>query len=74
MDTSRIPRRYKDLSSEDQRTFNRWATVDAVISVMLVAGLIAMAVAAAALRPQYDATVGQGKTNPGIVASEQNRK
>jgi hypothetical protein len=74
MDTSRIPRRYQDLSSEDQRTFNRWAKVDAVIGVMLVAGLIAMAVAAAALRPEYDATVGRGKTNPGIVASEQNRK
>jgi hypothetical protein len=74
MDTSRIPRRYKELSSEDQRTFRRWARVDAAISVILVAGLIAMAVAAAALRPEYDSTVGRGKTNPGIVASDQNRK
>ena len=74
MDTSRIPRRYKDLSSEDQRTFKRWARVDAVIGVVLVAGLIAMAVAATALRPEFDATVGLGKTNPAIVASEQNRK
>jgi Mn2+/Fe2+ NRAMP family transporter len=74
MDSSRIPRRYKDLSSEDQRTFSRWAKVDAAIGVILVAGLIAMAVAAAALRPEYDATVGWHKTNPGIVASEQNRK
>lgn len=74
MDTTRIPRRYQDLSSEDQRTFSRWARVDAVTDVVLVAVLVAMAVAAASLRPEYDSTVGRGKTNPAIVASEQNRK
>ena len=75
MDTSRIPRRYKDLTSDDQRTFRRWARVDAVIGVILVAGLFAMAaVATTALRPEYDSTVGRGKTNPAIVASDQNRK
>jgi len=74
MDSSRIPRRYKDLSSDDQHTFRRWARVDVVIGVILVAGLFAMAAAATALRPEHDATVGRGKTNPGIVASDQNRK
>jgi hypothetical protein len=74
MDTSRIPRRYKDLSSDDQRTFRRWARVDAVIGVILVAGFFAMAAAATGLRPGYDSTVGRGKTNPGIVAFDQNRK
>ena len=74
MDSSRIPRRYKDLSSDDQRTFRRWARVDVVIGVILVAGLFAMAAAVTALRPEHDATVGRGKTNPGIVASDQNRK
>jgi hypothetical protein len=36
---------YRNMSAEDQRTFNRWLKVNMVVSSIFAAGLLAMALA-----------------------------
>jgi hypothetical protein len=40
-----ILRQYKDMSGEDQRTFDRWLKANLVIGSIIAAGIVAMALA-----------------------------
>jgi hypothetical protein len=40
---TRISQRYKDLTPEDRRTFNRWLAINTIVGSIFAAGLLAMA-------------------------------
>jgi hypothetical protein len=62
-----ISRHYKTMSPEDQRTYNRWLKGNAIVGLILLAGLIAMAIAGSnSPLPE----VANSK-NPDAVASKQ---
>jgi len=47
MHTGDTIRNYVDLSAEEQRSFDRWLRVNVIAGTIAVAGLVAMALAAA---------------------------
>ena len=64
------PQNYKIMFSEDQRTFDRWLTANAVVGLILVAGLVAMAVAGSNSVAPRDAVMADGTKASDAVASE----
>jgi hypothetical protein len=58
------------LSLEDQRTFDRWLEANAVVGLILAAGLVAMALVGSGLEAPRDAMVADGSNAVDAVASE----
>ena len=71
-----ISRRLKDMSPEDQRTFDRWLYANAAVSLIFAAGIVAMVVAASSSAGPRDATAAIRTKAPdiGAAASEQRRE
>ena len=61
--------RYRDMSPEDRRTFDRWLKANAVVGLMFAAGLFAMALAGSTGR--RDATVANNIDVSKLVAASQ---
>jgi hypothetical protein len=70
MAKGKIFERYKMLSLEDQRTFDRWLQANAVAGLILAAGLVAMALAGSGLEGPRDAMVADGSRAADAVAPE----
>jgi hypothetical protein len=65
-------RHYKDMSAEDQRTFDRWLKANLVIGSIVAAGIVAMALAGSnALGPR--SAVANDPVATGAQASETQR-
>jgi hypothetical protein len=71
MAKGKIFRHYKQLSREDQRTFDRWLRANAVVGLILAAGLVAMALAGSNSGTPRDAVMADGTKASDAVASEQ---
>ena len=74
MAKGKVFQHYKKLSREDQRTFDRWLTANAVVGLILAAGLVAMAFAGLNSVAPRDAVMADGTKAPDAVASEQVRE
>jgi hypothetical protein len=57
MVTDDIARRYRTLSAEDRRTFDRWLYANAAVGLIIAGGLVAMALAASNSPAPRDATL-----------------
>jgi hypothetical protein len=58
------------MSAEDQRTFDGWLKANAVISLIFVAGIVAMALAGSRSLEPRDAAVADNSKSSNVVASE----
>jgi hypothetical protein len=70
MDKRKIPLRYKELSPEDQRTFNRWLVVNTAVGLILAAGLLTMAVVGSTSPPHSSTAVGGDRTGREIITGQ----
>ena len=68
MENETLSRSYEKLSPEDRRTFDRWIQANAAISLIFVAGLIAMAIAGSRSVGQRDTEVAESAKSPHAVA------
>jgi hypothetical protein len=67
-----ILRQYKDMSTEDRRTFDRWLKANVVIGSIIAAGLVAMALASSdALGPR--SAIANDPASTGAQAAETRR-
>jgi hypothetical protein len=73
MERGRAFEQYRSMSPEDQRTFNRWVKANAVVGLIVSAGLIAMAVVGANSQRPRDAILAAGKNAPELVATDRVR-
>ena len=71
MENGYVSRNYLKMSSEDQRTFDRWLKANAILSLIFAVGIIAMAVAGFNSRGSRDAAVAKDTKTSDVVASEQ---
>ena len=62
------------MCAEDQLTFNRWLQANAVVGLILAAGLVAMAVAGANSAERRDAAVADRSKASDVVESDQRRQ
>ena len=69
-----IFKRYKMLSDEDQRAFDRWLEANAFMGLILAAGIVAMALAGANSTAPRDPMVADGSKAAGSVALERGSK
>jgi hypothetical protein len=74
MERGDIPRNYKIMFSEDQRTFDRWLKENAIVGLILAAGLVAMALAAADSARPRDTVVANSTKASDVAASERRRE
>jgi hypothetical protein len=61
-------RNYMKMSSEDRRTFDRWLTANAILSLIFTVGIIAMAVAGLNSGGPRDAAVAENFKTSDVVA------
>ena len=73
MEKGRIFEQYRSMSPEDQRTFNRWVTANAVVGLVVSAALVAMAVVGANSERPRDAILAAGKNAPELAATDRIR-
>lgn len=62
-DVERLSQQYERMSPDDQRTFDRWISANAIFGAILALGVLAMAVAGSnapgsAAHPERSVTVG----------------
>src|SRR5262245_24532676 len=69
MAKGKIFQQYKLLSHEDQRTFDRWLKANAVVGLLLAAGLVAMALAGSNARSSGDAVAADGAPASQVIAA-----
>jgi hypothetical protein len=74
MVTDDIARRYRTLSAEDRRRFDRWLNANAAVSLIIAGGLVAMALAAANSAGPRDATLANNRNVSDLVASEKRQE
>ena len=53
---------YKNMSAEDQRTFNRWLKANIILSSLTAAGLLAMALASSNMLSPREAVADNSKS------------
>ena len=70
---TRISQRYKDLTPEDRRTFNRWLVINTAVGSIFAVGLLAMAVVGQNSGGYRNPVVASDKT-PDMVAIGQIQK
>jgi hypothetical protein len=68
-----LSRNYMKMSVEDRRTFDRWLTANAILSLIFAVGVIAMAVAGFSSEGARDAAVAETTKTSDVVASKQGR-
>ena len=73
MEKGKIVEQYRSMSAEDQRTFNRWVKANAVVGLIIAAGLIAMALIGANSERPRDPILAAGKQSPELVATDRVR-
>jgi hypothetical protein len=61
MDKDKIPGRYKNMSAEDRRTFNRWLALNAAVGFAVAIGLVAMAWPGSNSRGMYSSIADRDK-------------
>jgi hypothetical protein len=70
MAKGRIIQQYRSMSPEDPLTFNRWLKANAVVGLIVSAGLVAMALAGANSERPRDPILAAGKNVPELVATD----
>jgi hypothetical protein len=68
MGEDRIFQRSKSLSPEDRLTFDRWLKGNAIVGLILAAGLIAMAIAGS-ISGSHEPILADGKNPPAHVTT-----
>ena len=70
MGNGKIFDQYKTLSPDDRRTFDRWLKGNAVFSLIMAAGLVAMAIAGLNSGPSHDVELSSvDRAAPVLVAT-----
>ena len=69
MAKGKIFRYYRLLSQEDQGTFDRWLKANAVVGLILAAGLAVMALAGSSAKSPRDAVVAGGAKASHVVTT-----
>ena len=74
MGRGKIASYYERLSPEDQRTFDRWLTANAIFGLIFAIGVIAMALAGSKSVGPGDAAVATSTRASDVATSETRRK
>jgi hypothetical protein len=74
MENGQSFRHRKTTCAEDQLTFNRWLKANAVVGLILAAGLVAMAVAGSNSAERRDAAVADRTKASDVLESDQRRR
>jgi hypothetical protein len=65
-----LSQQYQRLSAEDQRTFDRWISANAILGAVFAVGMLAMAVAGSNSPGQSDLAIATNPKAPNIVTAD----
>jgi hypothetical protein len=63
-----LSQQYERMSPEDQRTFNRWISANAILGTVFAVGMLAMAVAGTNSTGRPDAAIAPSPSAPNVAA------